>query len=222
MKTIKQLIADLKSDDKIIFRAVLELQTRVNPDVVDEHAVKKFIALLEDDNPVVRECSAVSLGNIGDPRAIKPLIKALGDPYDDYEWRPAVQAKNSLVQIGGPAVEFLIDALDDPDKNIRFGATQALMRIKDKRAIKPIEEKLVDSYELVHWQAAAALGIIGDESSISVLERVRKEDKGMFGNLKVSDAAKRAIKIIKRRHLKRKFSIQSLRVATKRRLKKYR
>ena len=83
---------------------------------------------------MVRECSAVALGNIGDPRAVLSLVKALADPYDDYEWRIAVQASNALEKIGEPAVKFLIDALDSHDENVRFGAAQTLKRIMDKRA----------------------------------------------------------------------------------------
>lgn len=132
MKTINELIVDLRRDDHMAFKAILELQTRVNPNVVDEHIVNEFIELLEHESPMVRECSAVALGNIGDLRAIPPLIKALGDRYDDYEWRIAMQASRSLEKIGEPAVKHLIDALNNPDENVRFGAAQTLKRIIDK------------------------------------------------------------------------------------------
>ena len=133
MKTIHQLLADLKLDDHTAFQAVLELQTKVKPEVVDEKIINEFIELLEYENPMVRECAAVALGKIGDPRAIPPLIKALGDTYDDYEWRIAVQASNALERIGEPAVAFLREALDNPDENIRSCAAQTLETIIDKR-----------------------------------------------------------------------------------------
>ena len=132
MKTIDELIADLRRDNNTTYQAVLELQARVNPDVVNEQIVNEFIELLEHENPMVRECSAVALGRIGDPRAIAPLIRTLGDPYDDYEWRIAIQASNALVKIGEPAVRLLIDALNHPDENVRAGAAQTLKRVKDK------------------------------------------------------------------------------------------
>ena len=134
MKTINELIADLRGDDTTVYQAVLELQKRVNANVVDEHIINEFIELLEHENPIVRECSAVALGNIGHPRAIAPLIKALGDPYDDSEWRVAVQASYALEKIGKPAVQHLNDALDYPDENVRVGAAQTLKRIMDKQA----------------------------------------------------------------------------------------
>ena len=133
MKTINELIADLRLDDKTAFRAVLELQVRVKPNVVDDKIINEFIDLLENENPMVRECAAVSLGNIGNPRAIPQLVKALGDTYDDYEWRIAVQASNALVKIGEPAVRFLIDAINHSDENIRSHAAQTLKRITDKQ-----------------------------------------------------------------------------------------
>ena len=133
MKAIDELIADLKRDDNTAYQAVLELQARVSPDIVDEQIVNEFIELLEHENPMVRECSAVALGKIGDSRAIAPLIKALGDPYDDYEWRIAIQASNALEKIGKPAVRLLIDALNHPDENVRAGAAQTLKRVRDKR-----------------------------------------------------------------------------------------
>ncbi len=134
MKTIAELIADLKCDDNAVYKAVLELQTRVEPSVADEQIVSEFIELLEHENPMVRECSVVALGKIGDPRAIPPLIKALGGTYDDYEWRIAVQASSALEKIGEPAVKLLSEAVQEPDENVRFFAADTLKKILDKRA----------------------------------------------------------------------------------------
>ena len=126
-------MADLKRDDQTAFQAVLALQTRVKPDVVDEKIINEFIQLLEHESPMVRECAVVALGKIGDPGGIPPLIRALGDTYDDYEWRLAVQASNALEKIGEPAVPFLIEALDNPNENIRSRAAQTLKTIIDRR-----------------------------------------------------------------------------------------
>jgi hypothetical protein len=48
--------------------------------VFTDAAIPGWIALLEDDDPSLRERAAISLGVIGDPRAIDPLTDLLKDP----------------------------------------------------------------------------------------------------------------------------------------------
>ena len=44
----------------------------------------------------------------------------------------------SLVKIGEPAVEPLINALKDKDSFVRWKATGALVKIGDERAVEPL------------------------------------------------------------------------------------
>ncbi|MCK5055728.1 MAG: HEAT repeat domain-containing protein [Candidatus Aminicenantes bacterium] len=51
-----------------------------------EHAVKPLVAVLEDENPEIRRSAVYTLGKIGSPEAVEPLIAALKnqqlhDPY---------------------------------------------------------------------------------------------------------------------------------------------
>ena len=199
MKTIEQLMADLQRDENTAFQAVLELQTRVNPEVVNEQIFSEFIELLENENPMVRECAAVALGKIGDPRAIRPLIQALGDPYDDSEWRVAVQASNALSKIGAPALEELIQVLQAENAHIRFMAAQTLAVINDPRVVEPLVAALGDESAAVRWQVVTILGSIGDTRALEKLESIAQSDIGVWNNLSVAKEAGKAIKSINKR-----------------------
>ena len=72
---------------------------------------------------LARRDSAVALGQLGDPRAVEPLVKALGD--DDRYVRIAVAT--ALGQLGDPrAVEPLVKALGDDNIDVRIAVATAL------------------------------------------------------------------------------------------------
>ena len=103
--------------------------------------------------------TAEALGNIGDERAVEPLIKALGDE-DSYTRQLTAMA---LGKIGDArAVEPLIKALKDEDSDVREYAAWALGEIGNKRAINPLINALVlaKSRKGVRLEAARAIGKI--------------------------------------------------------------
>jgi HEAT repeat protein len=61
-------------------RLVRTLAARRLDSVFAEAAIPGWIALLRDHDPSLRERAAISLGVIGDPRAIAPLTALLQDP----------------------------------------------------------------------------------------------------------------------------------------------
>jgi HEAT repeat protein len=77
---------------------------------IGEKAVEPLIHTLRKEYEV-REIVAWILGEIGDRRAAEPLIEALKDSDSDFK----EEAKNSLVKIGEPAVDYLIKALSNED-----------------------------------------------------------------------------------------------------------
>ena len=91
-----------------------------------------------------------------DPRALAPLIKALGN------WNPSVReaAAGILVKIGDKRViDRLITALGDRSSNVRGGAALTLGKLGDKQAVDPLITALVgDGYLSVRKAAAAGLG----------------------------------------------------------------
>jgi HEAT repeat protein len=116
-----------------------------------------------------RRAAAYALGEIKDPRAVEPLIQALGDPsgwvceaaayalgeikdpravepliaaLKDWDYYVPKAAREALVKIGKPAVEPLIMALKDEDEDVRYAAAYALGEIKDPRAVEPLIKAL--------------------------------------------------------------------------------
>lgn len=107
---------------------------------------------------------ATRLGNtIGDILAsggrlsVPPLMKYM----KGVNPRLRVYAREVLVKIGKPAVDTLVQVLDDPDPYNRSRAVEALREIGDESAIKPLEAKLNDPNKLVQVQVAAALHTMG-------------------------------------------------------------
>src|SRR5512132_4438109 len=74
-----------------------------------------LLTALSDRAALVREGAALARGDIGEARAIGPLIPCLRDESQDVQRA----AKRALVRIGGSEVRPLLWALKDPDKNVR-------------------------------------------------------------------------------------------------------
>jgi HEAT repeat protein len=112
--------------------------------------------------------AAVALGQLGDQRALKPLIKVLGDQDKDVRLA-AVAALHSL---GGPrSVEPLIKALDDNNWEVRKAAIEVLGVIGDPRAVKPLIKCLDVSNGPVCWFAAKAVRKLSDQRVVKTLDK---------------------------------------------------
>ena len=165
---------------------------------------------LMSKDPGSRRAAAEALGRLGDARAVEPLIQALGDKRAEVR-RAAGQALASLGQpvwegrvrgdcgdydrLGDSgdarAVEPLIRALRDEEKDARSKAAAALGRLGDGRAVEPLIQALKDEDELVRNVAATYLGTIGDTRALEPL-REALNDK----DTNVRESAQRAFNII--------------------------
>lgn len=88
------------------------------------------------------------LGEIGDECAVKPLLNVLSSyPYFFTSYKKA--AKNALVKIGSPAVNALLDALNNAfeDVRIRIVIAETLGEIGDVRAVDSLLAALNDPLE---------------------------------------------------------------------------
>ncbi len=131
-------------------------------------AVDLLISALDRQDGVGRS-AARELGNIRDPRAVKPLAAALENQHIN---RAAAEA---LVRIGGPAVEALISSLGHTDPVVRMLAADVLGQIGDKRAINRLVDVLQGDPEYaVRTAAAAALGHLKDSRAVWALVGVLK------------------------------------------------
>jgi len=130
-------------------------------------AVELLIKLLRDWD--VRKYAIAALGKIRDERVLDPLMLQLrNDEFKD-------DAVNALVELGGPAVARLINALKDKDENVRKQAVLALGRIKNVEAIDPLIDMLADSDWFTRLTAAAALEAIGDDRGRDAIKPLMKD-----------------------------------------------
>jgi HEAT repeat protein len=98
----------------------------------------------------------MALGELGDPRAVEPLIAALKDEKADVNQA----ASGALARLGEPALEPLVAALEDEDGRARAAAARALGLLGDVRAIGSLLAALGD--EEAHVEASAALARLGE------------------------------------------------------------
>ena len=112
---------------------------------------EKFPEAFRNDTDLKRRL-VEALGKLGDPQAVPPLIKALGDDWDDVR-RAAAEA---LGRIGAPAVPPLIQALGDSDRDVRAVSAEALGKLGDPRAVPALIQALGDSDRDVRRAAAEA------------------------------------------------------------------
>ena len=98
-------------------------------------------------------------------KSIDDLILDLKDS-DDFVKEEAI----GLLELKGEeAVEPLIEALGDRNKDIKIGATQVLNAIGDKRAIPALVKLLGDRNKLVRREASTTLTNMGEEAIEYVL-----------------------------------------------------
>jgi len=121
------------------------------PKVKDEVEIQ--IDLLKEKDWFRRKEAAITLGEMGDERAVAPLITALRDD----EWNVREAAEDALAMIGSPAVEPLIKALRE--YQTRRYVIKVLGRIKDERVLDPLFVQLRN--EEFKDDATAALVEVG-------------------------------------------------------------
>jgi HEAT repeat protein len=127
------------------------------------NGLEPLVAALKDKDAELRCPAAEGLGAMRDKRAVGPLVLALMDKRS----RPAVCT--ALVQVGTPAVEPLIGALNDKDKEVRTSAAGVLGELGDKQAVVPLVACLQDADRDVRMSAVSALGQLGDMRAVEPL-----------------------------------------------------
>lgn len=113
----------------------------------------------------VRHVAAMSLGTLGDARAIAPLRAMLQSPAR-YTRADAIR---SLAGVKAPeATAFLVDALDDESAEVRPVARQALVA-QGQPATASLISVLGHASERIRWQAVWALGVLGPAEAADAL-----------------------------------------------------
>jgi HEAT repeat protein len=132
----------------------------------DARDVDALLALLGDPAFLVRERAALALGDIGERRAVAPLITLLRsrDPASE-------EVAAALGMLSDPAaIDVLLEALSDWDHVMRDAAAAALGSFDDPRVIEALGRVATeDSMVVTRAAAAAALGDIGGPASSKAL-----------------------------------------------------
>lgn len=130
-----------------------------------EGAFDDVIRALHSPDEEMREEAAKALGELGDYRAVDPLIGLLSDE-NRYVRR---EAAKSLGKIGdGKAIPALINALKDEDRYGREGAAEGLGEMGE-HAYPSLIDAMADDDWHVRMGAAIALRIIGNKDALPVL-----------------------------------------------------
>lgn len=134
---------------------------------IGEPSIDPLIESLSEINVDVKINSIKTLGDIGDEKAIDPLIDALND-YDDSFVRK--YAAKALTQIDNERViEPLIEAIDDDSFYVRRSVAKSLGILGDIRAVEPLCNCLKDQNATVRISAAVSLGYINSDDSVDDL-----------------------------------------------------
>lgn len=157
------------------------LATLASPDAADPARVVDRLAELvrRPDSPDDRLIAATTLGDSGNPRAVEPLIGALGDDEVNVV---AAAAEALGVLADTRAIPHLDALIRDGGLWTRAAAVVALGRIGDPAAI-PILERCTRQDEL-REAVADALADIDDPAALPVLEDMADTE---------DDAARRAV-----------------------------
>jgi formylglycine-generating enzyme required for sulfatase activity len=193
-KAVKLLLLALEGEGDIVPQAAMAHLAKIG----DMRAYDSFVALLQDKDWSNRKEAASALGNIGDERAIDPLIwvlksdrdynvrKAASEALDSLGWQPANETDRVYQTItqfpkddkqwedvarnsGTAAFEPFAFALKDENYLIRHAAIRALGQIEDDRVVGLMIEALKDDDGLVRMIAAQELGRIGDKRAAEPL-----------------------------------------------------
>jgi HEAT repeat protein len=162
-RAVEPLIKALDDDNQWVRIVAAEALGQIG----DQRAMQPLIFGLRDHSIWVRRASVVALGQIGADEAIPPLMNRLLDPPNQNwpeELRDALA--RALGEIGEPAIQTLIFALDDPEPWVNCAAAQALGQIGDPEAIAPLATLTKHENRLVRSAATQALAQIADVQAV--------------------------------------------------------
>lgn len=111
---------------------------------------------------------------MGRRKSMQNTVAALKNKENAERWKNVVD----LEKFGQPATEFLVQALTDEDRWVRYLAADALANIGATNSVDSLISLLRDPEQDVRFAAAAALGKLGDPKAIKSLEEVLNRDNG--------------------------------------------
>ena len=150
------VIAALQDPDALVrYFATLALQHITSPEVIEP----LLTAVASESDPYNRLYMVLELLRRGESRGIEHVftdIAAVADEGNhDFDDAPGIAA--AIADLGEPALGHLIDALNHPNKTVRWIAGMALGEMRDTRAIELLKRAEDDVDPLVREEAAHVL-----------------------------------------------------------------
>jgi len=122
-------------------------------------AFDPVLAQFRSGDKAHRYGAAIALGEIGDKRAIAPLLETKTSDFQESE---AVSGALAKLRDPREIVAELAAQLHDPDHVKREAAANALAKTKNDGAVAPLVAALEDPDSMVRMRAAQALGELGE------------------------------------------------------------
>jgi HEAT repeat protein len=122
-----------------------------------------------EGDPRVRRYLALTMGHLGDPRAVPALIDGLADPDTENQMNNLLALGTIADKSATPAV---VERLKSGDPAVRKMSAFVLSAIKDPAAGRDLAVALNDTSDEVRWYAAIALAQIGDAAGADVLMKL--------------------------------------------------
>ena len=130
-----------------------------------DKTVDTFITAIQDPHHMVRWNTALALGELGDSRAILPLIEAIDDDSSNVK----EMIKWALVELSANAIEIIIDTMSHQDWWIREEGARILGQIGGVQAREALLQALKDPNERVREKVVESLGNLGGVQTIEGL-----------------------------------------------------
>jgi len=134
--------------------------------------VNDLIRVYQDSrtgDPRVRRYLALTMGHLGDPRAVPALVEGLNDSDTENQM-------NNLLALGTiadkSATPSVVEQLRSSDAAVRKMSAFVLSALKDPGASRDLEVALNDSSDEVRWYAAIALAQINNAAGAEVLMKL--------------------------------------------------
>jgi|GEM_PF-6449645 len=196
-RAIEPLLKILNDNDEYVRHKVIKALGNFR----DNRITDKLINILQKDEKC-GSLAAVILGDIGDEKAINPLIRALSNK----EWNVYDSAIKALVKLGNKAINDLIKELDNNDKWIKVAAIKVLGKIKDENAMKPLLKFITDEEWCIRKALIEAFEDIGCKSIKMLFDYFKESDEDtklavvdildtLYKSDKISDESKKKISL---------------------------
>ena len=170
-ETAQEYLNDVRNGSTLRWQSAYELSNVIstqkdklrNTDFVND-LIKVYTT--HDDDPRVHRYLALTMGHLGDPRAVPALIDGLNEADADNQM-------NTLLALGligdKAATPAVVQRLTNSDPAIRKMAAFVLTALKDPAAAPDLKVALNDANNEVRWYAAIALAYVNDASGTDTL-----------------------------------------------------